>query len=32
MLPDRALDLGVVPLGATITIRRQPSGWTAVLE
>ena len=32
ILPDKAIDLGVVPLGATITIRRQPSGWIAVVE
>src|SRR5262245_26335852 len=32
ILPDKALDLGVVPIGATITIRRQPSGWHATVE
>jgi hypothetical protein len=32
ILPDGAVDLGIVPVGATITVRRSPSGWTAAVE
>jgi Fe-S-cluster containining protein len=32
IVPDGAVDLGVVPMGATITVRASPSGWTAAVE